>query len=228
MGERLDDVPYSRLILNGTVLSAWAAAFGAYWGLSLALSWFTAFLVTGLGYDQQSVGYFSAFPALAGVFVTIAAGWLSQHALRSGMSSRLARGLFGGLMVTLGGVALLMLPYVPGNLLKIAVATLGISLPSIIYVLAPAIVGELAPVSQRGAMLAIGNAVATSAGLIAPYVMGSIIEDAPTVIEGFMRGFAICGAIALVGGLIGMLFMRPEHEAARLADAREIAVAPAE
>jgi hypothetical protein len=54
----------------------------------------------------------------------------------------------------------------------------------------------LAPVAQRGALLAIGTAVSTSAGLLAPYVMGRVVETAATPLNGFNTGFMICGVAA--------------------------------
>jgi MFS family permease len=91
-------------------------------------------------------------------------------------------------------------------------------------------VSEFTPVSQRGAMLAINNAVATSAGLIGPQVMGSVVQEAikarTSAVDGYMHGFMICGVMALGCRLIGMLFLRPQHEAARLAESqRPLAVA---
>jgi len=77
------------------------------------------------------------------------------------------------------------------------------------------VVSELTPVAQRGALLAIGTAVSTSAGLLAPYVMGSVIETAVTPLDGFNTGFMICGVIMLAGGLIGMALIRPERDAMR-------------
>ena len=35
------------------------------------------------------------------------------------------------------------------------------------------------------------------------YVMGSVVETAPTPLDGFNTGFVICGVIMLVGGIIG-------------------------
>src|SRR4029079_683291 len=84
--------------------------------------------------------------------------------------------------------------------------------PGVIYVVCHAVVSEIAPVAQRGAMLAIGNAVGTSAGLLAPYIMGNIIEHAATPLDGFSRGFVICGIIMAITGTIGMMFMRPERD----------------
>ena len=44
------------------------------------------------------------------------------------------------------------------------------------------------------------------------YVMGSVVETAPTPLDGFNTGFVICGVIMLVGGIIGMALMHPERE----------------
>jgi MFS family permease len=85
-----------------------------------------------------------------------------------------------------------------GIALNLALLVFRISVPSVIYVLSPAIVSEFTPVSQRGAMLTIITAVATSAGLLAPYVMGRIIERGTPPSEGLHRGFLICGVISLI------------------------------
>jgi MFS family permease len=82
-----------------------------------------------------------------------------------------------------------------------------------------AIVSEFTPVPQRGAVLAINNAVATSAGVIAPYVMGSVVQDAASAADGYTLGFVICGAVSFAGGLIGMIFLRPANEIERFAGA---------
>ena len=85
-----------------------------------------------------------------------------------------------------------------------------------IAVISPAVVSELVPVAQRGAVLAIGTAFITSAGVLAPYVMGDIVERAANPVEGFFRGYTTIGAIMFAGGLVAMLFVRPEREADRL------------
>jgi MFS family permease len=119
------------------------------------------------------------------------------------------------LSVVLGGAALMMLPYVPGTQVKIALTALGVALPSVIFVISNAVVGEATPAAQRGALLAIGAAIASSAGLLAPYVMGSVIQTATTPLEGFNTGFFMCGVIMLVGGAIAMALVNPEREAER-------------
>jgi len=222
------DVSYRELLASPTILASWCAFFGAYWGLSLAISWQTPYLVNVLGFSQQEVGLLSALPWGFGVILVISLGWYSQRLLTRGVSSRVARGIFGGACVALGGVALLLLPYMPNTALRIIATMVGISLPAVIYVFSHAIVGEITPVQRRGAMLAIGNAIGTSAGILAPYIMGNVIENAATPMEGYNTGYGICGAIMLVGGIIGMLFMRPERDGARLARSGTLQPAAAE
>jgi hypothetical protein len=210
-----DRVAYRQLLLSPTILACWCATFAAYWGLSQALSWQGAFLIKGLGLPQASVGVLGALPPAVSVVLVIAAGWYSQRLLSRGVPSRAARGVLGGACVALGGAALMIMPYVPGIAAKIGLTTMGVALPTVIYVISNTVIGEVTPAAQRGALLAIGTAVATSAGLLAPFIMGRVIERAATPLAGFDTGFVICGVIMLVGGAVGMALIRPEREAVR-------------
>jgi MFS family permease len=215
------------LLLSPTILACWAASFGANWALSLALSWQGAYLVKGLGLAQSSVGFVGALMAGGTAVSMLATGWYSQRLLSRGVSSRLSRGVLGGLSVVLGGVALAILPYVPGIPVKIALTTIGVALPSGIYIISNAIVAEITPAVQRGALLAIGTAVASSAGLLAPYIMGSVIESAATPLDGFNTDFFMCGIILLVGGAIAMVLANPERDARRQSRRLQPLTAPA-
>ncbi len=220
-GALVERVPYARLIGNGTVLSVMATGFGAYWGLSLLIGWFTPYLIQGLGFAQREASWITALPWAASPLIVVSAGWLSQRWLAQGVTTRLARGVFAGAAVAMGGVALLIMPYLAGAVPRIAMVIAGISVPAVIYVMGHAIISEITPVPQRAAMLGINNAVATSAGLIAPYVMGSVVQSAlaggATAAQGYEHGFFICGLVALACGLIGAVFLRPQSTLAGFA-----------
>ena len=66
---------------------------------------------------------------------------------------------------------------------------LGSGISGAIYVVCPAMIGEFAPPSQRGAVISLHGAIYTLAGIAAPFVTGSIIDNATIPIEGFMAGF---------------------------------------
>ena len=212
-----DSIPYRHLLLCPTIIAGWCAFFGAYWALSLSLSWQSAYYVKGLGFAQSATGILTSFTSGLAVVMVIVLGWCSQHLMSRGISSRLARGVLGGGCVALGGLALIVMPMIDSIPGKVLAAGFGLALPSIIYVIAHAVVSEITPASQRGAMLSIGNAIGTTAGLLAPYVMGSLIEHAATPLEGFNQGFVACGLIMIAGGTIGAIFIRPDREAGRMA-----------
>ena len=180
------------------------------------LSWFTPYLVKGLGFEQSLAGKLTALPFVVGFFVVIGGSWLSQRMMQAGSTSRTARGIVCGVAICLGGLALLGAPIAPNVATTMILIIAGTTLPSVAYILTPAILGEITPASQRGAVLAINSAVGTSAGILAPYIMGSVIEGAASAAEGYSHGFMVCGIVTLIGGLIGLAFLRPEAERARL------------
>jgi ACS family D-galactonate transporter-like MFS transporter len=209
-------IPYRRLVLNGTVLAAYFAGFTHYWALSVGLAWGTPFLVKALGYSQAAAGTISGLTHGVGPIIFMAAAWYSQHLLGDGVASRIARGIFAGACLAIGGLCYIALPYLPTREFAVIVLTLGSAVAAVIAVISQAVVSEFVPVAQRGAVLAIGTAFVTSAGVLAPYVMGDIVEKAANPVEGFFRGYTMIGAIIFAGGVIAMLFIRPEREAERL------------
>jgi MFS transporter, ACS family, D-galactonate transporter len=123
-GAHVERMPYARLISNGTVLATMATGFGAYWGLSLLIGWFTPYLIQGLGFTQREASWITTLPWAASPFIVISAGWWSQRLLARGVSTRLARGVFAGSAVALGGVALIVMPYLTGAVFLRPQATL--------------------------------------------------------------------------------------------------------
>jgi MFS family permease len=208
-------VPYRALIFNPTTLAGFATGFGAFWGQSLLLAWFTPFLVTGLGYTGSEAAWITTIPWAVSPLVSLSAGFVSQRLVMRGVSTRVARGQLGGACVCLGGLAMLAMQFMPNDTLKIAMIVIGFVLPAVIYIMGHAMVSEYTPPAQRGAMIAINNAVATSAGILGPFVMGSVLQGIGTDVAGYGRGYAISGAVCLLGGLLGLLFLRPERELQR-------------
>jgi MFS family permease len=210
-------VPYFQLLTSRTFIGCVAATFGAYWALSLGLTWFTSFIVQGLGFSQQQAGLVSILPWVFGAFVVILTGWISQVMLARGFTTRGARGVLGAAPLVLGGAILAMLPHVAPGGLMIALLVVGSGLCGSIYVVCPPMIGEFTPVSQRGAVIAIYGALYTIAGVLAPYVMGSVIQSAAAAtLDGYMTGFTINACILVGSGLLGLLLLWPNTERARL------------
>jgi MFS family permease len=205
-----------QLLTSRTFIGCCAATFGAYWALSLGLTWFTPFIVKGLGFSQQQAGFISILLWVFGAAVVLLTGWLSQIMVARGFSTRSARGVLGAAPLVVGGAILTTLPYVQGAGLQIALLVIGSGLCGSIYVVCPPMLGEFTPVSQRGAVISIYGALYTMAGIVAPTVMGSVIQHATTTLDGYLTGFTINAAILIASGLLGLLLLWPNTERARL------------
>jgi MFS family permease len=209
-------VPYFQLLTSRTFIGCVAATFGAYWALSLGLTWFTPFIIKGLGFSQQQAGFISILPWVFGAVIVILTGWISQVMLSRGFTTRGARGVLGAAPLILGGSILAILPHVAPGGLMIVLLVVGSGLCGSIYVVCPPMIGEFTPVSQRGAVIAIYGALYTIAGVLAPYVMGSVIQSAAAPLDGYMTGFTINACILVCSGLLGLLLLWPNTERARL------------
>ena len=142
---------------------------------------------------------------------------ISQRLSAKGVSSRLARGMFPAATLVLGGCLMPFVGSLPSSALNLALLIFGSAIGSTVYVVLPMIVSELTPHPQRAAMLATSGAFYTLAGIIAPFVMGKVIQDAATLVAGYEFGYLIMGCLMIAGGLIGFLFIRPEADRKRLA-----------
>ena len=215
-------IPYFQLLTSRTFVGCVAATFGAYWALSLGLTWFTPFIVKGLGFSQKQAGLISILPWVFGATIVMLTGWISQVMLARGFTTRGARGVLGSVPLIVGGIILAMMPYVAPGGLMIALLVVGSGLCGSIYVVCPPMIGEFTPVSQRGAVIAIYGALYTLAGILAPTVMGSVIQRAATPLDGYMTGFTINAVIMVASGLLGLAAAVAQHRT-RKADRRRAA-----
>jgi sugar phosphate permease len=214
-------IPYVQLLTSRTFIGCVAATFGAYWALSLGLTWFTPFIIKGLGFSQQQAGFISILPWVFGAVIVLLTGWISQVMLARGYTTRGARGVLGSVPLIIGGSILAVLPHLEPGGLMIAFLVVGSGLCGSIYVVCPPMLGEFTPVSQRGAVIAIYGALYTLAGILAPTVMGSVIQRAAVPLDGYMTGFTINAVIMVASGLLGLALLWPNTERARLMGQQE-------
>src|SRR5881394_3733826 len=135
-------VPYFQLLTSRTFVGCCAATFGAYWALSLGLTWFTPFIVKGLGFSQKEAGWISILPWVFGATIVLLTGWISQVMLTKGYTTRGARGVLGAAPLIVGGCILAVLPHVSGVGLQVAFLVFGSGLCGSIYVVCPPMLGE--------------------------------------------------------------------------------------
>ncbi|MHC6225185.1 MFS transporter [Pseudomonas sp. X10] len=206
-------MPYRRLLSDPTVLGNYFGHFAANWSLALTLTWVPSYLEKGLGMSSLSAGRMFVVFVLVTTPLSLFMAWWSQRLLRRGLPSRVSRGVFVSVCLICSGIlaASLVLPGL-STIERMICLTLSGGLALVMYSIGPAMLAEVVPSGQRGSMLAIGNACGSLAGLAAPVVTGFLVQSADGLSgQGYAHGFAVCGAILVVAGLVGLLTMNPQR-----------------
>ncbi|MYR07738.1 MFS transporter [Gordonia sp. SID5947] len=210
-------VPVRKVLSTRTWIGCALSAFAGYWAVSLLIAWVPAFLTDDLGYSKATSGTLTALPWIVGVIALFAQGFGTQRLMRSGVSSRWARGVMPGLITLAAGAFTLVSIFAHGNGMTLALLTIGLGLSGAAFAAGMVACGEIAPVGQRGVVLGTFVAFYSLAGVIAPYVAGVLVDragDDPT--SGYTATFALTGVIAIVGGLLAITLVSPERDAALL------------
>src|SRR6201998_2938957 len=108
-------IPYLRLLTSRTFIGCCAATFGAYWVLSLGLTWFTPFIVKGLVFSQTDAGWISILPWVFGAAIVLLTGWISQVLMARGVSTRGARGVLGAVPLIAAGLLFSAIPHIAAS-----------------------------------------------------------------------------------------------------------------
>ncbi|MCL7426867.1 MFS transporter [Streptomyces sp. YS415] len=206
--------PYRRILATRTWIGATVAYFGTYWIIAFALVWLPSYLQDGLGYSSAgSTRVLMLVWGLSGVVVLGQAG-LSGWLLRRGTASRWARGGLGGVLMLVGAAACLALPVSPAGVVTVVLLVAGFGLAGAMSTVAVTTVVEMAPADRRGGTLGIMNAVVTTAGLIAPTLVGHLVDTRGPA--GYDSAVLITGALLLLGGAAAVTLIDPERDARRL------------
>jgi Major Facilitator Superfamily len=205
----ITSIPYRRLLLTPIFVACCLACFGAYWVISLSLTWFTPFIVDGLGYPQATAAFLTALPWVVGSIIVLSTGRASQILMTAGLPPRIARGMLGSVPLLLGGLLVLAVPIVGSPSWEIALLVLGSGLTGSIYVVCPPLLSEFTPAAQRSTVIALFNTSNILAGILAPIVNGVIIESTSLPLRGYHSGFLIAGLIQILGELCGLILIRP-------------------
>jgi MFS transporter, ACS family, D-galactonate transporter len=212
-------IPYARLLTSRTFVGQALVGFAAYWLLTLAVVWLPAYLSKGAGYMATEVGWIVSLPALAQIVLMPSACAFSEWLKRRGASSRIARGGIACAGLLIAGLLAFALPRVGGAVLPIVCTALAFSCGTLIFSLGHVMIAEITPTRQRGSMLAIGNAIATLAGPLAPVVMGLIVDTGANAVAGFRTGFMLTGGVVAAVSVLAVLLIDPEGDRARFAAA---------
>jgi MFS family permease len=212
----LNRVSWKTFWTDLTVISSVAVATCAYWMVGLSITWLAPYLQMGLGYTARDTGWLISIILGAQIPLQLSIAWLSDRLLHAGLVSRVARGVTLGSCVLVAGLAMTAATFVAEPWLKILFLSLGFTLPSLTFIIGPAIVGEIAPAAQRGTALLVIYSIMTISALISPAVTGWVIQHAGNVpLVGYRQALWLTSGILVFGALWAMFGLNPERTRAR-------------
>ncbi|MFD6244576.1 MFS transporter [Streptomyces roseolus] len=205
---------YRRVLATRTWAGVTLAYFTSYWIVGLMVAWLPSYLRNGLGYAADTAGTLVAAPWAVGAVVLLGQAVLTGRLMRRGVSSRTARGRIGGVMLLIGAVSLFCVPLVDTTTAKTVLLALGLGAGGSYATIAATTIAELAPPRRRGGALGTMNALVTTAGLIAPVVVGRLVDAQGDA--GYESAVLLSGALLSVGAVASLTLVDPARDAARL------------
>jgi MFS family permease len=208
-------VSYRRLLADRTVIGVLLQCFVGYAVIAIGLTWVPAYFRVGLGFDATQTGNLFGLQVATQIPVGIALAVFSHLLLKRGVSTRRARGTLISVVCVASGIAYCMLYSGASPLVKVGLLAIAFALASQVFTFGPLLVAEIAPTAQRGALLAITNAIVTVAGLIGPVAMGKLLGVAGDHV-GYETGFAVTGVLLILTGIAGFTLLDPQRSRQKL------------
>ncbi|WP_329236333.1 MFS transporter [Streptomyces sp. NBC_01460] len=208
-------VPLRRLFSTGTLIGMSLLFFVAYANTSVKVSWLPLYLQEGLGYDATTAGNLVALPYLGSAIAVILVGVLSAALTRRGVGSRMTRGVLPGAMVLASGVCTIAFSSLDRGVPQMVLLVLGSCLNSAGYGVAFAGLADVAPAKQRGTVFGIVTGIYSLGGVVAPLVVGRLVDSGDSVALGYGDGFMVLGVTMIVGAMAALLLVNPARDAAK-------------
>ncbi len=206
-------LPYKALLLNRTFVCVILLGFFCYVPTALGFSWTVVYLKKGLNLESQQAGYFMLGITVLTMIGGLAVSTLSQRAMKRGGSVFRTMILPPFVCSLLGGLMFLGIGFAHGNtILILALLFFGTALVNVLPSFSMAITAHFTPSGQRGSVLAINNAFQTSAGMITPFLVGTLVAwRGNEMAEGFELAVSGFGAATILCALVGSCLADPEH-----------------
>lgn len=205
---------YRYLLLNRTFIFITFLGFCSYLPNALIYSWVPTYLQKGLGMSPMQSGYVVMAATLGVIALNLAVSSLSQCALRRGASVRLAMVFPPAIACVVGGIAMALLGFVEqGVALTITLYLIGGIVVNLVTTFSNTTIAYIAPARQRGSMLALHIGLMTSAGMLAPHVVGQAIGwEGGDLVMGFELAVGLFGLALIGGGLLALRLVDPESD----------------
>lgn len=209
------NVGYRRILGTRSWIGVTAGYFSTYWMVALTVAWLPSYLHDGLGYSNTTSANLVALLWAVNAAALLSQAGLTGWLLRRGVSSRWARARVGGITLIVSAAGCVALTAGQGGPLTVLLLIAGFGICGVMASIAITTVAEIAPAGRRGGALGIMNGVVTTAGLIAPVLVGHLVDTQGAA--GYGNAVLVSGVVLLLGGLAAVTLVDPTRDRRRLA-----------
>jgi predicted MFS family arabinose efflux permease len=208
---------YLRVLRAPSFIGVLVAGIASYWSVTLLLAWVPPYLSTTAGYSQaETAGYTMGAWLVQAVAIFLVVGLASTYLTKRGVATRWSRGVLGGSMVLLSGLAMLGFYLTPTGPLSMVFMVLAFGLSACIIPMSQAVISEITPPGTRGGILGVYTAVYSLTGVVAPALTGFLVDVSATPQAGFSTVFMVSSVLLIVAGLMCITMTNPQRDAERM------------
>ncbi len=223
-------VPIRRVLGSWMFVAAVLAGAGCFWAQGFLTTWSPKYLGSVVSLSPEMIGLVSTFPWVVGAIALLILGFGSRYLMKRGVTVRWALGALFGATLLISGVCFSILPFLSGYA-AVAMLTLGAG-TAMIYPLAPTAIAFSVCSKQRAAIMATLTGLASVGGVIAPAMVGGLMdragyipspkgvadsaEMAALLAQGMNSSFGMIGIYLVVVGIFCVLMLNPDRTARKL------------
>lgn len=204
--QRSSGPSWARILTNRTVWGGAVSLFANAYLIYVALSFVPLYLVKQYHIPQSALAGLAVWPWVASAIGALLGGRLSDAVYRRTRDIRMARGfLGGGVMVILAAVLYLVTTVGANPTAAVVVVSIAMFLDgfaNIIYFAVPVDVSPREPARTSGLIIGFASA----SGMVAPVVTAFTVAQTGS----FNAAFLVAAAIALIGAVVSLAFVRNE------------------
>jgi predicted MFS family arabinose efflux permease len=202
-----------RFLRDRSVQGAFIVGFAAYWSIGTGTNFMPLFLQNGLGLSLKQTGFAQMLMGGASATIMVGSSFVSQAMISRGFSSTAALGRLTAAALMLACV-MMVAGVLCGNAIpKIALLAIGGGLGTVPFVLLPVLLADFLPARDRGPVVVVIFSAITLATVIAPIVVGRLIDAAGphAARDGYQSGFLIQAAVLGAASIAGYFLLHPDR-----------------
>ncbi|MFM1654737.1 MFS transporter [Brevibacillus sp. B_LB10_24] len=184
-----------------TYRSVWGMILGFFctiWIWNIFLVFLPLYLVEAHHISLQELGIYASIPWIGGIFGNIVGGFITKKLVDKGISTPInAKRSLISICALAAAVVVILIPFVQGIAITLALLTLALCFISAITGSAWAMAGDVAPPALVASVGSIQNFGGYFGGAFSPVVAGFIVDATGSYLFAFVSGGIIAGCAAL-------------------------------